>query len=807
MDDLKLSYAQNDSGDIVGPITEEKYKQNDGTMVTVVCITYKHEEFIAQALESFLMQKTNFKFKVFVGEDCGPDNTAQIVKEYAEKYPDIIVPFIREKNMGAQRNLIDLCQRANSPYIAFCEGDDYWIDEYKLQKQFDFMESNKEYRICFSKCEIKSPEDWFLRSWFKADKEGKLIFPDCEPNFKSKKEIFDMYDFVWVFPAQTATVFYRWNYDLNIPDWYFEGIIGDWPIFLMQLGIGKAYFIKDIMSVYRRSDVGVFMSSNMDEHFLKTRLDHLRWMQGILEYYDDNSFEKYPKIPFENRIKVEVRNYLTIAYKQNDNSLIEKLVVDYPVAAKIAINAYISFYNDAKNLEHTIGWDGYKLVVRNRHSRKLLKPYSIVLKICKTIKRNLLKAKDLIKSVIKNICLFICYWGASFIPKRNNLWIITSFRETGYLDNSKYYYEYLCYEHPEIDAVWITKDEIVYNQLKEMGMPVKKAYSIDSFFMVARARIAIIDHFRVTDLSALNGFNDNTKVVQLWHGVGFKAMGDKIKVKNTAEKGMQYSYDLLLEKEDSFFVKMQKKLKYFFCAYDRELFERYFMIVCPGQERVDMVAKMWNIPEGNIFMSGHPRNKMLYKTGKSLKPFILYAPTYRFNAAKEKRIVDELLSNIDIIQDKMKEIDGKFVIRLHPHTWRNYKSIITKKIEAFSNIVFDEGKDIYSDFGKYWIVITDYSSIAMDHVMLNKPVIFHCPDLKWFIENEAGFNLDFEKMTPGPKTYTWDETLLEIEKYIVNPQKDSEWREEICEYFFDKSVNDENNSERITQEIKRRLKM
>ena len=119
------SYAKNEQGNIIGPITQQKMAENDGTAVTVICITYNHEKFIAQALDSFLMQKTNFKFKVFVGEDCGPDRTADVVKEYARKYPDIIVPFIREHNMGAQRNLIDLCQRATSPYISFCEGDDY----------------------------------------------------------------------------------------------------------------------------------------------------------------------------------------------------------------------------------------------------------------------------------------------------------------------------------------------------------------------------------------------------------------------------------------------------------------------------------------------------------------------------------------------------------------------------------------------------------------------------------------------------------------------------------------------------------
>ncbi|MBR5320252.1 MAG: glycosyltransferase, partial [Clostridia bacterium] len=80
----------------MGPETAKRFEENtDDCAVTICCITYKHEEYIASALDSFLMQKTNFKFKIFVGEDKGPDRTADIVREYAEKYPDIIVPFIR----------------------------------------------------------------------------------------------------------------------------------------------------------------------------------------------------------------------------------------------------------------------------------------------------------------------------------------------------------------------------------------------------------------------------------------------------------------------------------------------------------------------------------------------------------------------------------------------------------------------------------------------------------------------------------------------------------------------------------------
>jgi glycosyltransferase involved in cell wall biosynthesis len=136
-------------------------------VVSVICITYGHEEYIAQALDSFLMQKTNFPYQILVGEDKGPDRTAEIVMEYAEKYPDRIVPFIREKNMGAQRNLIDLCRRAGTKYVAFCEGDDFWIDEYKLQKQYDFMEAHPEYRACFHNTRIQTDTSWYLYNYYK----------------------------------------------------------------------------------------------------------------------------------------------------------------------------------------------------------------------------------------------------------------------------------------------------------------------------------------------------------------------------------------------------------------------------------------------------------------------------------------------------------------------------------------------------------------------------------------------------------------------------------------------------------------
>lgn len=116
-------------------------------LVSIVLITYNHEKFIAEAIESIIRQKCSFKIELLIAEDCSTDNTREIVVAYAKKYPDIIKVLKRDKNMGATKNLYDAYMKCSGKYIAQLEGDDYWTDTEKLQKQYDFLEKNKEY-IC-----------------------------------------------------------------------------------------------------------------------------------------------------------------------------------------------------------------------------------------------------------------------------------------------------------------------------------------------------------------------------------------------------------------------------------------------------------------------------------------------------------------------------------------------------------------------------------------------------------------------------------------------------------------------------------
>ena len=114
-------------------------------MVSVFMLAYNHEKYIAEAIDSVLMQKTDFDFDIVIGEDCSTDATRRIVLEDAQKYPNKIKPILHNVNVGAMLNQRYVLEACTGKYVAMCEGDDYWTDPFKLQKQVDFLEANKEY--------------------------------------------------------------------------------------------------------------------------------------------------------------------------------------------------------------------------------------------------------------------------------------------------------------------------------------------------------------------------------------------------------------------------------------------------------------------------------------------------------------------------------------------------------------------------------------------------------------------------------------------------------------------------------------
>lgn len=219
-------------------------------MVSINCITYNHENYIREALDSFLMQKTNFNYEILIHDDASTDNTAEIILEYERKYPNIVKPIIQKENQQSQ-GIKKVSHRFNhtrakGKYIAFCEGDDYWIDDNKLQKQVDYMESNPNCTFCFHNAyvlqnEKKSSSSRLVIPWLSENR--KFYYGKSINYFSGELQLLG-------FIPTASFMFPRYVLD-NPPEWFFEAPVGDNPIKLIASSFGYAHYINEPMCIYR----------------------------------------------------------------------------------------------------------------------------------------------------------------------------------------------------------------------------------------------------------------------------------------------------------------------------------------------------------------------------------------------------------------------------------------------------------------------------------------------------------------------------------------------------------------------------
>jgi len=212
-------------------------------MVSVICPTYNQGKYLRQGLDSIFAQKTEFSYEVLVGEDCSPDNTNEILAEYEERYPDTLHVFHREKNLKQSKNIYDLFMRAKGTYVITLDLDDYWTDEYKLQKQVEFLEKHPEY--------MGVAHDFAV-----IDSNGNPV-PGQEhgisDEFLDKK--FTLKDFEeHIFVYQTGTFLYRniWKENKDYKILYeSDDTVVDLTINSMLLLQGDIFIVRERMSAYR----------------------------------------------------------------------------------------------------------------------------------------------------------------------------------------------------------------------------------------------------------------------------------------------------------------------------------------------------------------------------------------------------------------------------------------------------------------------------------------------------------------------------------------------------------------------------
>lgn len=234
-------------------------------MISICCITYGQEAYIKQTIDGFLAQKISCDFEIIIAEDCSPDNTREILLSYKKNYPGLIKLLLNDTNVGMMQNFLNALQACKGKYIAFCEGDDYWIDEYKLEKQINLLESDPTAAMCFTNSKV----------WSEYDKQ---FSPHWSGKYMTKNR-FTLMDLLNTNVVATCTVLFK-NIIKELPSDFTGFPTGDLPLFSFLLLKGDALYLNSITSVYRLHDKGVHSALS----FEKQNLIFLTIYESLLKY-------------------------------------------------------------------------------------------------------------------------------------------------------------------------------------------------------------------------------------------------------------------------------------------------------------------------------------------------------------------------------------------------------------------------------------------------------------------------------------------------------------------------------------------
>lgn len=268
--------------------------------VSINCITFNQEDYIADALESFLMQKTNFKYEILIHDDASSDGTGGIIQAYEKKYPDIVKPIYQTKNQysrGVEVGFNNI-KRAKGRYIAMCEGDDFWTDPYKLQKQADYMTRHPECSLCVHAARIVNPET----------KERIGNVRPCQNN-----RVFAVEEIIKAGGGlfATSSMMFVKEVGEKRPDFYHKTApVGDYPLMIFLALKGTVFYIDEFMSAYRLAAKGSWTSREFSTIDIKTK--HFNRTAAMLDGVNEYTNFKYNQVICSKKRRDQM--YLSMCY-------------------------------------------------------------------------------------------------------------------------------------------------------------------------------------------------------------------------------------------------------------------------------------------------------------------------------------------------------------------------------------------------------------------------------------------------------------------------------------------------------------
>lgn len=255
-------------------------------LVSICCITFNQESYIRDALEGFVNQKTNFKYEVLIHDDASTDKTADIIREYQEKYPEMIKPILQTENQYS-KGLTNVSGTWNFPravkngskYIAMCEGDDYWISADKLQKQVDYMESHPDCSLVFHSAKVEVQGSAVTERMMRPYKKTQVVSPE---------EIIDKRS-----GYPTASLMFKTEMVKELPDFYNNAPIADIPLQLLSANLGYAYYMDEPMCVYRLGGAASWTTLMKQGNYERKQQEYAKAMKAMYKGFDEFSGKRF----------------------------------------------------------------------------------------------------------------------------------------------------------------------------------------------------------------------------------------------------------------------------------------------------------------------------------------------------------------------------------------------------------------------------------------------------------------------------------------------------------------------------------
>ncbi|MET4076697.1 glycosyltransferase [Hymenobacter sp. UYCo722] len=267
-------------------------------MVSVCCITYNHEQFLVQTIESVLMQQTGFSVEMVIGEDCSTDDTRRIAQEYAKQYPGRVRVITQDSNLGIMPNLMATMAACQGEYIAFLEGDDYWTDCNKLQIQVDALQANKDCALCFHDAEIffnAKPEQPVLL--FSRQVAAHALPANADQSVTMRFTQLDLARAGWIIPS-ASMLFRASSLPQPLPAWFAGVYSGDYTLHLLSTRWGPALYLPRLMSRYRMHDQSVSSTMVQSVYHFERRIYEARMFQ---QHVFDPRNQRYADIYLANQ--------------------------------------------------------------------------------------------------------------------------------------------------------------------------------------------------------------------------------------------------------------------------------------------------------------------------------------------------------------------------------------------------------------------------------------------------------------------------------------------------------------------------